>query len=483
MPTTVPEVVNRQLVKYEESAKAIASRQHFDLQELHRATKYAGRNIERLHNGVSEGFSAVAAQEAKIVNRLDDLNEGVDNLTNVTKLGFGVTFAFLGQISDQLGSILQALRYPSTMKALEQRERGIYLAGKGKKKLAVRALQRAIEHNESDYVALYSLAYLFAGNEQFEAAAGLFDDSALYADANPTLSAEAAIMAAHCYDKIGETNKAWTVLRRALARNCPDVALTLMQHASDEADVELATKAMADAFVIDAELVVAAEIMELPNIDSAANIAYGQFAKQLSSLKKAWQQLDQVAAKAGVAHNHPLPKRNIPGKSPQTLLIYAAVYRRTLQNIVTELKDELAGRVWSPQPLPKLPWSPLWNKDSLDFSIIFTITLSLIGLSFIFQPLVVMRFLSIGFFIAAGAIARPEIRRAREYSREKRQYKLDYAKAERAISRAQAANDRIVASQAAILKVVASVEDVLDSTLPPVVPRAFSGNLIDYTQR
>jgi tetratricopeptide (TPR) repeat protein len=476
MPTTVPEAVNRQLVKYEASAKAIASRQHVDLQQLRWATQYVGRNVDHMSDTVAAGLQAITVQEDRIAGELSQVNDRLDRLIDVMSDGFHITFGYLDKISGQLEQMIHILKYPARTLGAEQREKGVYLVGKGKSQLAVKSLQKAIELNECDFISLYALGFVFASNEQYGPAAASFADCALFADSNPAMSAEAAVLAAQCYGRLGENQKAWAVLHKTMARRCPDVCLPLAKYASGDVDKKYAARQLANAFLIDAELYLAAEVMGVSGVDEAANVAFGSLAIQISELKQVWQELYEAGKAAGLPYTKTMPEQPIVENSAGALLMQAAIYRRNIQVAISNFEGALNRRLSTPFLAPELPSKP-WRYVDVRLHAFAIIFLSVIG--FLMLPLYL---LGVPLLVGAIAIIWSDIRGEYISKIGTKAYRRENAQAERAAQIARSKNERMADHADEIKTAIADADKMLILTIPPRVPRAFSGDLVGYTE-
>lgn len=467
----------RQIARYEDAAKTIAKRHHIDLLQLRWATKYVGRNIQGLSNQLHDDLRAIAFEQSRVADELAGVNRSLNFLVDLTVTGFQLTVGYLDKMSGQLHQILEVLKYPTRTQAAEQRDRGIYLAGKGKPQQAVRALQRAVQLNETDFISLFGLGVLFAQNDQPNAAASAFDECALYADSNPALSAEAAIWAAYYYKQAGRPFFAWKVLDRTKNRNCPDLALPLMLHARSEHEEELALVELAKAFIIDAELVIAAEKMGLRHINIAAKAAYAEITGQNARLVELAQDVFQEGKKAGVFDAFNLAEPPKVTGSPRANLMNAAIYRRQLQVSVLKMTNELRQRLSRPLQRPVIP-ARQYAESGPAFRCAWAVVLGIIAI----WPLAVGNIgLGATFVATATALLVHDFKYWSRYLPEKWAYPARLKQAQLNDSRVQRLNQMFEANRERIEALMVYTEEIMIPTLPPAVPRAFPDDLAAYT--
>jgi tetratricopeptide (TPR) repeat protein len=475
MSNSIEHTIERQTASYEKTMRSVAARNHIDLAELRRATKYAGRNINGMHASLREGMLTVVLAEQDAATARDRINLNLGNLIAVTTVGFALTLRQLQNISDQLEQITQILARWDDSKAAAKREKGIYLAGKGRIMLAVEHMKAAIDLNVTDFVAFYALGVLYATSQQLEVAAGFFENCALYADQNPAMGAEAAILAAHCYDQEEASQSAWRVLSSAIRYHCPDLALPLMKHAQEPDQLKLAKSEIAKAFMIDAELALVAEEMELPDIDSTAQQADHTIRKQVQELLSAWDRLNKIRRSAGltIQHTRPAVPRHVSAR--RVNLLNDAICRRRIQSSLINMLEETQERLSTNMPYdevlererhPERPWRP-WGSVLL---------LGVCGLLAVIASSHHSGFWLMVGLVTAVIIAALQPMKWRRYFEARDEY-------EKRVRQADQAKDQRVRYERHKAELEAEcyrTREVLEATIPPAVPRAFASDLSAY---
>jgi tetratricopeptide (TPR) repeat protein len=476
---------DKAIIHYEQTAKKIAASQHVDFVELRQATKYAGRNVSReISNSVNDLWdkldTTITYHNQKFQRQLEHMSGQMQALINIQLAGFQLTIAYLEAIYGRLDDITQILSEPLATLGAELRRRGIFLLTVERRDRAVANLKQALAHNECDYISLYTLAWIYAEDEQFILAAMRFEDTATYAKDNAALAAEAALLSASCYRKCDNTEKAWQVLHDALWTGCPDLTLALVKYANSEGELEFSIKLLATAFVIDAELVIAAETMELEHIEEAVKVAYAELVQEILNLKRSWGEMYETSKGAGLAYLQKMPDTPLSNNTPRALLMNAAIYRRTMQVAVLEFDKALSSHT-APTVLstPSVPYEP--SRDT-------THTWDRLGWATIVGIIAVIcvsadRWTIEFFAPVILAIMWIDIWRLISHPFKLRQYDEQVWKANRAAKIVRAKNARAASQAQQIRTVLGQAEHVLRSTIPPAVPRAFSGNLLTYTQK
>ncbi|HUD11293.1 MAG TPA: hypothetical protein VMS08_02705 [Candidatus Saccharimonadia bacterium] len=494
---------DKSIAHLERTAKQIAVRQHGDLVDLRRETKHTRRTIETKGDEVVYSLDAATQQGKKFNQGLETVSGQMDALLNLTKIGILANAAYQRQIAESLRDMVHMARYPKRTLGGEQRENGIYALGQGLLSDAIEDLNLAVHYFRYDYVSLYGLGYAYARSKRYDEAAPvlarafLFSDGAHELEGNAAMGAQAAMLSAKCYDKLGQAGKATQVLWDAMRIGCPDVTVMLAARELDVKKGKIVAMRLAKAFEYDVKLIATAEELGVPGIDVAASEALRNIETCNSALASAHKQLIAFANQVGIVLIDKQPRRSQRTVSVRLQLLNAASYRGQLQTGLAALQQEL--RVKSretenpPRPsnwTPNETESPAYSITRLILAIIMGLLAAQCSLYTILTALDTLMKMpgyryadalvalpqAIILWLIVIALRLPELRQKRRNKRNTENYWEMVHNVERRQADVARRNEERQAQWYDVDAAIAAARTVIESTLPPSVPRAFMNN-------
>jgi hypothetical protein len=202
-------------------------------------------------------------------------------------------------------------------------------------------------------------------------------------------------------------------------------------------------------------------------------------ADKVAALERALGELSSVAQEAGVSHDVATPEPPSRVRNPRSRLLNAAIYRRRLQIAVANLTDQVRDRLNRTPEVPNLPSTPYLDHDYAPMRLLGSIALVFVS-SWLLNWQIFL-FAYAGFLTAFGLVAvdfaawENFIRGWIDYlpSRQK-------AKDQARLVRSQIAKFNTARTE--VYAAMVNADEVLTSTLPPVVPRVFTGRPVVHTK-